>query len=187
MLRHCLFLLRIAWSACASLASGMSLSWFAIVPGFLFPLGRGLEPLSPRPVFSARSPRAFLTKLDPGGVYGEFLGFPDLEFQAATSSGPVHGGILASSEVSSTTLAEMGRDDAPFWGDFVKNEISASESDISGFLDLACLPYGEKWREQNVFYAFSIFGTSSAWGACSWSLWRITLPVVHWVDTNILG
>ena len=73
----------------ADLASGMSLALLSIMPGFLFPLGRGLEPLSRRPVFSARPPRAPLTKLDPGGVYGDFLSFPVLENQASTTSGLV--------------------------------------------------------------------------------------------------
>ena len=135
----------------ADLASGMSLALLSIVPGFLFPLGRGLEPLSRRPVFSARPPRAPLTKLDPGGVYGDFLSFPVLENQASTTSGLVHDGLRASSEVSSTAFVEMGRDGAPFSVDFVRKEVPGEIADISGFLVLSGLPFGEKWCDQNIF------------------------------------
>jgi hypothetical protein len=132
-------------------------------------------------VFSARPPRALLTKLDPGGVYGDFLSFPVLENQASTTSGLVHNGLGASSEVSSTAFVEMGRDGAPCSVDFVRKEVPGKIADIPGFLELSGLPFGEKWCDQNLFNAFSIFGRARAWGASPRSFWRNAVPEVLWL------
>jgi hypothetical protein len=68
----------------AVLASGMSLSLFAIVPGFLFARESTIGPISTRSMTAARFPRAPVTKSNPGGAYGEFSDFSFVEFGPST-------------------------------------------------------------------------------------------------------
>ena len=97
----------------ALLASGMPLSLFAVVPGFLFARGSTLGPLSTRSMPAARFPRAPVTKSNPGGAYGDFSGFSFLEVGPSTMVPRVGRVIPTPPGVFPTTSPETTRDSAP--------------------------------------------------------------------------